>query len=120
MSVRNPTKWAAPGGTGFINPSTGADIATQSGVTLETQSGINLQINGDIYTPKYAVAWVKSTKNKTQWTPESGAGYVVTVGNELFVTNLGSFLVTNDGKNLITTPTYNIPKYATNWAASGL
>jgi hypothetical protein len=56
-----------------------------------------------------------AVKNPTQWTPQSGSGYVVTVGNENLVTNSGSFLVDNLGNFLITTPTNVVGKYSTAW-----
>lgn len=119
MAVRNPTVWTPPSGTGFETPSTGADISSQAGVTISTQADVDIQIESGTYTPRYKAAWTNSSKSLDQWTPGSGAGFVVTVGNKLFVTNSGNFLVTNSGNQLVTNPTYNTPKNPSQWALSG-
>jgi hypothetical protein len=56
-----------------------------------------------------------AVRNPTQWTPPSGAGYVVTIGNENLVTNSGSFLVDNLGKFLVTNTTNVTGKYTSAW-----
>lgn len=61
-----------------------------------------------------------AVKNPTQWQPPSGSGYVITVGTNFIVTNLFNFLVTNTGNFLVTTPTYAVPKYATQWTETGV
>jgi hypothetical protein len=59
-------------------------------------------------------------KNPTQWEPPSGKGYVITIGFCFLVDNLGNFLVDNSQNNLVTTPTYTVPKYATLWTGTGV
>jgi len=59
-------------------------------------------------------------KNPTKWRPQSGKGYVLTQGTLLFADNHGNHIVTNSGNNIVTTPTYVVPKYATAWIASGV
>lgn len=59
-----------------------------------------------------------AVRNTTQWTPPSGTGYVVTIGNEDLVTNSGLFITDNLGNFIVTTPTYDIPKYKTSWTQS--
>jgi len=61
-----------------------------------------------------------AVKNPTQWQPPSGNGYVVNVGTEFLVTNLGDFLVDNSGNFLVTTETYAVPKYPTTWTVTGV
>lgn len=120
MAVRTPTQWQAPSGTGYVTPSTLADLSTQSGVTLSTQAGVNININPNVYKPKYYDAWIKSGRNTTSWTPPSGTGYVVQQANLLFTDNSGIFIVTNTGNNLVTNTTYNKAKADTLWTATGL
>ena len=120
MAVRNLTQWQAPSGTGYVTPSTLADISTQAGVTLSTQSNVNININPNTYKPKFTDSWTKSTKGTAQWTPPSGGGYVVQQGTLLFTDNLGNFITDNSGNNLVTNTTYDTPKATTAWTASGL
>jgi hypothetical protein len=58
------------------------------------------------------------TKPATAWTPPSGQGYVIRLGNIFLVDNTGNFLVDNSKNFLATNTTYNIPKNATVWTAS--
>jgi hypothetical protein len=60
-----------------------------------------------------------AVRNLTKWTPLSGQGYVVNIGNILFATNTGVLLVTNSNSNLVTTPTLVKPKHPTLWTTSG-
>lgn len=60
-----------------------------------------------------------AVKNPTQWLPPSGSGYIVTVGTEFITTNAGVFLTDNLGDFLVTTPTYDVEKFATQWTGTG-
>lgn len=119
MAVKNPTQWQAPSGTGYFNNTGGKNITTLAGANLTTLALVQLTTDVEVYQPKFASTWTLTSKNKSQWTPGSGAGYVLTVGNELFVTNSGSFLITNSSNNIVTNPTYNTPKNASVWTPSG-
>lgn len=59
-------------------------------------------------------------RNLTQWRPPSGSGYVVANGTENVTTNLGAFLTDNLGNVLVTTPTYTVQKFSTNWSVTGV
>jgi hypothetical protein len=119
MAVKNPSLWTPPSGEGYIIPSTGDPITTQSGVDILTQSKEELIINPNTYSPKYPGAWTLTTKETTSWTPASGAGYVVNIGNENLETNSDELLITNSGNFLVTNPTYNIPKNPSQWTYTG-
>ena len=113
MAVKNPTQWQAPSGTGYFNNTGGKNITTLAGANLTTLALVQLATDTEVYQPKFASSWTSTSKNKSQWTPGSGAGYV------LFVTNSGNFLITNSGNNIVTNPTYNAPKNASVWTPSG-
>ena len=116
MAVKNPTIWTPPSGRGYVKPSSLASITTESGLTLTTQSGTTLTIEAEVYQPVYATGWTKSGKNNTTW--QSNLGNII-IGNLLFTDNLGNFIVTNSGNNIVTTPTVNKLKSPTLWAATG-
>ncbi len=80
---------------------------------------MELIVNPNVYKPKSITGWVKSLKNVTTWRPLGGTGYVQTQGTLLFADNLGNFIVDNHGNNIVTTPTYVVPKNVTVWTASG-
>lgn len=61
-----------------------------------------------------------AVRNVTKWTPLNGQGYVVNIGNILFVTNAGVQLVTNSQANIVTNPTVVKPKYPTLWTVAGV
>jgi hypothetical protein len=119
MAVKNVTTWQAPNGSGYFSATGGATLTTLLGSPLTTLSLVTLTTDPYVYIPKYTAAWTNSSKNKTAWAGGNGQGYVVTVGNQLFVTNSGNFLVTNSGNNIVTTPTYIHSKNTANWTASG-
>lgn len=58
-------------------------------------------------------------KPKTQWFPANRQGTVVIIPNNLFVDNLGNFIVDNttNHNNLVTTTLQIVPKPATAWTA---
>ena len=58
-------------------------------------------------------------KNPAQWTPPSGTGFVLSQGNLLLIDNTGKFLIDNLANKIVTTPTYNVPRYPTTWTGSG-
>ncbi len=58
-------------------------------------------------------------RNATQWFPPSGKGFVSTQGTLFFTDNSGNFLVTNTALDIVTTPTYVIPKIPTKWTVVG-
>lgn len=60
-----------------------------------------------------------AVKNPSSWIPQSGAGYVLTVGLLNFQDNLGNLIVTNSLNNIVTNPNQIIPKYPSFWTASG-
>lgn len=120
MAVRNPTQWMAPSGTGTFAQSGQPDITTLSGALLTTLSGTLLITEPYTYKPKFDTSWSGTTKSNTSWQPNLGVGYVVSVGTETFTDNLGNFLVTNAGSNIVTTPTYTTGKNATSWSATGV
>lgn len=118
MAVKTPTQWSPPSGIGYINPSSGALIVSQSGISITSQSGVSLIVNSEVYQPEFLTSWTLTPKNRSNWQPGSGQGYLVNVGNENFVTNNGLFLTDNLGNQVVTTPTYDIGKYATKWTES--
>lgn len=113
---KNATSWTPPSGKGYVTPSSGGPITTQSGVDILTQSKSTIILNPNVVSPLYATGWTQTTKNASSWRPESGIGYVVTVGNLDFVDNSGNFIVDNSGNNIVTTPTYVTSKNATSWS----
>jgi hypothetical protein len=120
VSVRQPTQWQAPSGTGYFNANGGVNLTTLSGSNLTTLSLVQLTTDALTYSPKYASSWTVSTRNKTSWTPPSGSGYVVQQGTLDLVTNSGAYLVDNLSNNLVTNTTYNKGKFATQWTAVGV
>jgi hypothetical protein len=119
MTLKTPTKWEAPSGTGFFNPSNGGAITTLSGSSLTTLSGSVLVIDAQVYSPKHSTAWAKTGKNDTHWMPPSGEGYVVNQKGVNLADNLGNLLTDNLGNFLIVNPTYTTPKNLTAWTESG-
>lgn len=120
MSVKNPTQWIAPSGTGYTTAKGGLSITTLSSSQLTTLAGSSFVTDTGIYTTKADTSWSVTGKSSTSWNPLLGGGFTVTVGTKLFTDNLGDFLITNSGNNLVTTTTYDVPKYATAWTATGV
>ncbi len=73
-------------------------------VTDITQTSELVQVN-ETYT----------IRNKTEWRPQSGTGYVIIFSGDL-ITNSGSFLIDNSNDLIIANSSYDIPKYDSNWA----
>lgn len=148
-TLRNPTKWAAPLGNGYINVFSGNNYLTPLGNTvtlslitdnlgniITTNSGNNLQINYNIYSPKNRDAWTNVLhKQDTQWIPRSGQGYVFTSlnyqgamqqgfplvpGTNQITDNHGNFITDNLGNNIVTTPVIAVGKYPTAWSSTGV
>lgn len=117
--VRNPTQWMAPSGTGYFSLNGGLNLTTLAGAELTTLSGTLLLSDTYVYNPKFNTSWASTGKSNTGWQPVGGVGYVVNVGTETFTDNLGDFLITNSGNNIVTTPTHTTGKNATAWTASG-
>lgn len=115
MTVKNPTTWSPPNRWGYPDESSGTTLETQSGVTLITQSEEELIINDSVVTNNPVTSWDVSSRTDTEWQDET----VVYVGAQNLTDNLGNYLVTNDGDNLVTTDNYNVPKTPTEWTASG-
>jgi hypothetical protein len=90
-------------------------LQAQAGDTLTTQSGTNIDLNPNLITPEPHSSWTAATRVTTSWLQPQNTT-MITVGTELFIDNLGNFLVTNGGDNLVTTTTYQQPKYATAWS----
>lgn len=119
MAVRNVTQWQAPSGTGYFSGSGGLSITTLSGSTLTTLSGSTLTTDSEVYSPKYNTTWTYTTKNKSNWNPASGAGYVIATGALNLITNLSQYLITNSGNFIVTNDQYVVPKYQTAWTETG-
>lgn len=110
---KNPSEWINNTVEGTVSTVT-ATLDTQSGSVLTTQSNLELDLNPNGITPRPESAWTLAARVDTAWMqPQNTA--TVTVGNELFTTNSGSFLVDNSGDFIVTTSTYQHPKYATAW-----
>lgn len=120
MTLKNPTEWQAPSGTGYFAPSSGAALTTLSGSTLTTLSLVSLTIDTEVYSPKFPASWALTGKNDSQWIPNGGEGYVIDAGALNIVTNSGLFLTDNLGNAIVTTPTYDVPKYPSLWAEAGV
>lgn len=120
MTLKNPAKWIAPSGTGFLSRSGGLGLTTLSGKQLTTLSGVSLTTDELVYSQKSLNSWTPTEKNQSQWIPRGGQGYVLNAGSIFLTDNLGNFIVDNSGNNLVTTPIYTIPKNPTLWSESGV
>lgn len=131
-TLRNPTKWYAPLGNGYVNVNsnniylnpfgvyTPQQITTQLGVNLLTQSGEELLINPNTFSFKNHDAWVSTNKSNTGWIPHSGLGHVYSGSTNQITDNLGDFLVTNNSNNIVTTPITVTGKNPTGWNSTGV
>ena len=116
MTVKSPSQWIAPSGTGYLKSSGSLNIQTQSGKNLLTQAGGTIILNPEVWTPKYLGAWVKTAKNAGQWLK----GYVQSPGSKNITDNLGDLLTDNLGNFIVTNPNYELPKNPSLWANTGV